>query len=88
MSRIGKQPIEIPTGVSLQINDAHVCVTGPKGTLDADMHPFVRVSQEGTVASVSVQDPTDKDNRSLWGLWQRLLLNMVQGVSKGFEKKL
>lgn len=88
MSRIGKQPIEIPSGVSLEINDARVRVKGPKGSLEAQVHPSVRVSQSENTASVTVLDPTDKDHRALWGLWQRLLQNMVQGVSKGFEKKL
>lgn len=88
MSRIGKQPIEIPSGVSVLITDSHVNVRGPKGTLDANVHPAVHITQNENIASVAVQDPTSKDHRALWGLWQRLLQNMVHGVSKGFEKKL
>lgn len=88
MSRIGKQPVPIPSGVTIQIGDFHVRVEGPKGILESNVHPSVRITQENGVATVAVADPNDKDHRALWGLWQRLLLNMVQGVSKGFEKKL
>jgi len=88
MSRIGKQPVEIPPGVSLQIDGAHIRVNGPKGTLEANLHPAVRIVQTDGIASVTVVQPDDKDQRALWGLWQRLVFNMVYGVSKGFEKKL
>ncbi len=88
MSRIGKQPVEIPPGVSLQIDGAHIRVSGPKGTLEANLHPAVGITQTDGIASVTVVRPDDKDHRALWGLWQRLVFNMVYGVSKGFEKKL
>ncbi len=88
MSRIGKQPIEIQQGVSVTIVDKHINVKGPKGALDADLHPVVSVTQSDSSLGVTVADPTNKDHRALWGLWQRLITNMVQGVSKGFEKKL
>ncbi|MEK7649272.1 MAG: 50S ribosomal protein L6 [Patescibacteria group bacterium] len=88
MSRVGKQPIEVPSGVTAVISDGHVSIKGPKGTLDATLHPVVRVAQTDSSLQVTVADPTDKDHRALWGLWQRLIANMVEGVSKGFEKKL
>lgn len=88
MSRIGKQPVILPAGVTVHIALPVVRVSGPKGTLELSVHSAVRVQQDDANLSVSVQDPTNKDHRALWGLWQRLLLNMVQGVSKGFEKKL
>ncbi len=88
MSRIGKQPIEIQQGVSVTIVDKHINVKGPKGVLDAVLHPAVSVMQSDSSLGVTVADPTNKDHRALWGLWQRLITNMVQGVSKGFEKKL
>lgn len=88
MSRIGKQPIDIPSGVSIAISDKHINVKGPKGSLDAVLHAAVSIAQTDSSLGVTVTDPTNKDHRALWGLWQRLVTNMVQGVSKGFEKKL
>lgn len=88
MSRIGKQPISLPAGVSVEIALPHLRVSGPKGALEATVHHAIRIEQNDGVLSVSVQDPSGKQSRAVWGLWQRLLQNMVQGVSEGFEKKL
>jgi large subunit ribosomal protein L6 len=88
MSRIGKQPIEIPGGVQVQIGDGNVVtVTGPRGTLSQTMHANMRVVQEDGV--VRVERPDDEGfNRGLHGLTRTLVANMVLGVTQGFEKRL
>jgi large subunit ribosomal protein L6 len=88
MSRIGKQLITIPSGVQMTVSGSHVIVKGPKGQQEMDMHPSVQCSVDGASATVSVQNPDAKSDRSLWGLSQRLITNMVTGVASGFEKKL
>ena len=88
MSRIGKQPIVLPTGVQLTVTDNHVVVKGPKGQLEMDLHPLVACTVDGSQAHITVKNPDEKTDRALWGLSQRLCANMVQGVTAGFEKKL
>ena len=88
MSRIGKQPVRIPSGVDVAINGAAVSVKGPKGTLMLTLHPHVTALKEGTEIRVTVASPDEKGDRALWGLSQRLLQNMIVGVTKGFQKKL
>jgi large subunit ribosomal protein L6 len=88
MSRIGKQPIKIPAGVTVAFNDTEVTVKGPKGELKQSLHPAVKLSQEDDILTVNVNDPEEKSQRSLWGLFERLITNMVTGVSEGFSKKL
>lgn len=87
MSRIGKLPIAIPEKVKVNISGSNVTVTGPKGELKRTLHPDMAINlQENTI---TVARPTDsKDHRSLHGLTRTLLSNMVEGVSKGFEKGL
>lgn len=88
MSRVGKQPIGIPSGVDVTINGSLVSVKGPKGTLALTLHPHVTALKEGAEIRVTVASPDEKGDRALWGLSQRLLVNMIVGVTKGFEKKL
>jgi len=88
MSRIGKQPVQIPSGVEMAVNARTVSVKGPKGQLTRTFHPAVSIAVSNGVATVSVKDETDKLHRSLWGLSQRLLANMVMGVQKGMQKQL
>ena len=88
MSRIGKKPIEIPQGVTVTVDDKNIIVKGPKGELTQFMHPEVKVEiQEGKVL-VAPKTELSKKGRGLWGLYRALIANMVEGVSKGFEKKL
>jgi large subunit ribosomal protein L6 len=87
MSRIGRQPIEIPSGVDVTIEDSSVTVKGPRGTLTTRLHPEMRVVRED--ASIRVERPSDEGfHRSLHGLTRTLIANMVEGVTKGYEKRL
>ena len=85
MSRIGKAPIKLPTGVEVSVDAGVVTVNGPKGTLVRSTHPSVDVAvDEGSVKIV----PKTDDVSNFWGLTRSLVNNMVVGVSTGFEKKL
>lgn len=87
MSRIGKKPIEIPNGVTVTINGNTVTVKGPKGELTQSFNPDMDIKLEDNVLTVA--RPSDsKEHRSLHGTTRSLLFNMVEGVSKGFEKTL
>ena len=89
MSRIGKQPVVIPAGVKVQIQDSTVRVEGPKGKLEVTTHPRMKVEFDEAGKVVKVTRPNDeRENRALHGLTRSLVANMVQGVTKGFEKKL
>jgi large subunit ribosomal protein L6 len=85
MSRIGKMPIPVPQGVEVNIADSRVTVTGPKGTLFRDIHPDMIIRVEDS--QIIVERPADdKMHRSLHGLTRTLVANMVEGVTKGYEK--
>ncbi|HHU77277.1 MAG: 50S ribosomal protein L6 [Caldicoprobacterales bacterium] len=88
MSRIGRLPIQLPGGVTVSVNaDNTVDVKGPKGQLSQKIHKDMRVVVEGN--TVLVERPTDsKPHKSLHGLSRSLINNMVEGVTKGFEKVL
>lgn len=87
MSRIGKMPIEIPQGVEVKINNNIITVKGQRGTLTKELHKDMLVKQEDGV--ILVNRPTDsKFHKSLHGLTRTLVSNMVEGVTKGFEKTL
>jgi len=88
MSRIGKQPIHVPTGVTVTVSDANlVTVQGPKGTLTRAVNTDISVAQDA--GQVLVTRPTDqKRHRALHGLYRTLINNMVQGVSVGYKKDL
>ncbi len=82
MSRIGKQPITIPTGVTVEITSEHVLIKGTKGTLNFNILEGVKVSQEEGKIIISVQNPENKQQRAFWGLTRAMLQNMVVGVSE------
>jgi large subunit ribosomal protein L6 len=87
MSRIGKQPITVPAGVDVTIDGSHVAVKGPRGSLERDLHPEMRVMLED--GQVRVERPSDERmHRSLHGLTRTLVANMVEGVTNGYEKRL
>ena len=87
MSRIGKRPIEVPTGVTVQLEPGRVAVTGPLGALQQEIPQRMQIAQEEGV--VTVTRPTERgEDRALHGLTRTLIANMVEGVTKGFEKRL
>ena len=87
MSRIGKEPISIPSDVQVSIEGRSVGVTGPKGSLDLDLPGEINVRQED--GTVLVERPNDdRKNKALHGLTRSLINNMVIGVSEGFKKEL
>ena len=87
MSRIGKQPIEIPTGVTITVGESEITVAGPKGTLMVPVQSKTKVTVDGNIATVTREDDQPK-SRAWHGLQRALLNNAVIGVTKGFEKKL
>jgi large subunit ribosomal protein L6 len=87
MSRIGKAPITLPSGVDVTIDGTHVAVKGPKGSLQWDTPRSITVSREGDDLVVSRPDD-ERRNRALHGMARSLVANMVQGVSEGFSKEL
>lgn len=87
MSRIGKEPIDVPAGVDIKIDGSHVTVKGPKGQLERDLSSVVTVTHEGNV--ITVTRPSDAaTHRALHGLTRALVANMVTGITAGFEKRL
>ena len=88
MSRVGKKPVIIPAGVTVKKQDTILTVTGPKGTLTLEIHPKVFVSVSEKEILVDVKGKENKKEKSLWGLFRALIQNMVDGVTKGYEKKL
>ena len=87
MSRIGKLPIDLPSGVSVSVDKDHITVTGPKGSLSQFTMPGIKVSTTGNQVLVERADD-ERVKRSKHGLMRMLIKNMVDGVSLGFERKL
>ena len=88
MSRIGRMPITVPAGVTVEIAEGNVVtVKGPKGTLTQSLRPEMIIKQDGNVLTVA-RPSEDKLHRSLHGLTRTLLNNMVVGVSEGYKKEL
>ena len=88
MSRIGKKPIAIPSGVTAEAADDTVVIKGPKGELKLALHPEVTVMIDKSTLAVLAKHPETKEGKALWGLHRALLANMIAGVVKQFEKKL
>ena len=87
MSRIGKQPVPLPSGVDVRIEGRDVTVEGPLGTLSRTFHPDMAIRRDN--GSVAVERPSDSgQHKALHGLTRSLINNMVVGVSAGFEKTL
>jgi large subunit ribosomal protein L6 len=87
MSRIGRLPIQVPSGVDVAIDGRHITVTGPKGSLERDLHPEMLVSREGDTIVVARPSET-KTHKQLHGLTRTLVNNMVVGVTSGYRKGL
>lgn len=87
MSRIGRKPIQIPDGVSVNVNDSELTVKGPKGELSRSLHKEMKLNIEGDV--IHVERPSDnKMHRSLHGTTRSVVNNMIVGVTEGFSKSL
>ncbi|MBZ2199594.1 50S ribosomal protein L6 [Occultella gossypii] len=88
MSRIGKVPVTVPSGVDVNIDGAAVTVKGPKGTLAHTIPAPITVARDDDGAIVVSRPNDERESRSLHGLTRTLLANLVQGVTQGYEKKL
>lgn len=87
MSRVGKNPIPVPSGVQVELKRSHITVKGPKGQLERNLHPDMIIEVDNE--EIRVKRPTEsKPHKSLHGLTRTLVANMVEGVSKGFVKRL
>lgn len=87
MSRIGRQPVEVPSGVDVKINGSHITVKGPKGELEYTFSPDMEITLDN--GEILVKRPSDsRVMRSLHGTTRALIENMVTGVTDGFEKEL
>lgn len=90
MSRIGKQPVAVPADVKVQVADGKIVVEGKKGgKLEFAYHPNMTVKFDAVAKAVTIARPDDeRQNRALHGLTRSLIANMVEGVTKGYEKRL
>jgi large subunit ribosomal protein L6 len=87
MSRIGRKPIAVPEGVTIDVKPGRVSVKGPRGELSQAVSPAMKVTQSN--GDLTVERPTDRgEHRALHGLTRSLIANMVEGVTEGFEKRL
>ncbi|MCL7749072.1 50S ribosomal protein L6 [Halalkalibacter alkaliphilus] len=87
MSRIGKKPVEVPSGVTITLDGTLMTVKGPKGELKRNLHEDMKINIEEN--QVTVERPSDnKEHRALHGTTRSLINNMVEGVTKGFERSL
>ncbi len=87
MSRIGNKPVAVPAGVEVKIDGQHITVKGPKGSLERDIHPNIKVELDGNEIKVSRPDDTNL-NKSLHGTTRALIHNMVEGVVNEFKVEL
>lgn len=87
MSRIGKYPVEIPSGVTVTLNNGTIIVKGPKGELTIKTPPLVKITVTDSEVQVT-RDGEEREKRSMHGLARTLIQNMVTGVTEGYEKKL
>jgi large subunit ribosomal protein L6 len=88
MSRIGKKPIIIPDGITATIVADEIIIKGAKGELKQKIHSLVIIAVKDKQIEITVQNPEDKKQRALWGLFASLIKNMIKGVKEGYEKKL
>ncbi|MHC4726965.1 MAG: 50S ribosomal protein L6 [Planctomycetota bacterium] len=90
MSRIGKQPVDIPEGVKIEQKGQCIKVSGPLGELQMDCHPRIKIKIDDAGGKIVVENdrPNERQNKQLHGTMRALIANMVTGVSKGFEKKM
>lgn len=87
MSRIGREPVAIPAGVTVEVKEKEFTVKGPLGTITQDYDPIIKITVEGNVATLTRANELGP-TRAKHGLYRALLFNMVNGVTKGYEKLL
>jgi large subunit ribosomal protein L6 len=87
MSRVGKKPVPIPSGVTANVEGQTVKVKGPKGALQLVLHGDVEAKMESGTITIDPRNET-KRARSMWGTYRTLVANLMTGVTKGFERKL
>jgi large subunit ribosomal protein L6 len=87
MSRIGRSPIEVPAGVTVEVAGGLVKATGPGGTLEVRLLPGLKLNQEGSVLTL-VREIDDEERQRTYGLMRTLINNIVMGVARGYERKL
>ncbi len=87
MSRIGKNPIELPGGVEVSVDGSHITVKGARGTLERTINDRISVTQEGNLVTLDRADE-ERETKALHGLTRALLANMVTGVADGYRKEL
>ena len=87
MSRIGNKPITVPEGVEVTLNDNHIVVKGPKGTLEREIHRNISLEMDGNIIKVTRKND-EAENRSLHGLTRTLISNMIEGVVNEFKRNL
>lgn len=88
MSRIGKQKIEIPEGVTIEVKDGFIKVKGPKGELTRKLNDLVSVAVQDGEVKITVANPEEKKERALWGTFSAHAINMIKGVTEEFTKEL
>ena len=88
MSRIGKQPVTIPSGVTVEVTKEKVVAKNAKHTLSVDILEGVRVEQADNTLQVSIENPEIKQQKAFWGLTRSLVQNMMIGLSEGYKKSL
>lgn len=88
MSRIGKKPIEIPSGVKVEVSGSKVKVSGSKGNLEYKCNDAINIKVEDNVILVENPEPDNRFKKALHGTMRSVISNMVTGVSKGFERKM
>ncbi|MDQ7078613.1 MAG: 50S ribosomal protein L6 [Robiginitomaculum sp.] len=86
MSRIGKKPVEITSGVTAELNNKSLKIKGPKGELSMTFVAEVNVTLDGNLLTVTPVDDSQRA-RSMWGLQRSLAANLVEGVTKGYQKR-
>ena len=89
MSRIGKKPVKIPSGVKVEVKDQLIKISSSSATLELEVHPDIKIEYDTAAAEISVHRPSDaRQYRALHGTMRALIANMVEGVTKGFSKKM
>jgi large subunit ribosomal protein L6 len=90
MSRIGKKPVSIPSGVKVEVSGQTIKAAGPKGNLEMNCHPKLNVRLDNQTGRIIVENPNlqARTEKALYGTTRALISNMITGVSKGFEKKM